>query len=525
MLCDPLRMANGDHEVRAAEVTRLSKATRFGEDRRLEEVERMLQFSKSVTISGGDRPLCVSDYPLWLNDVELTDFIEFSESLTPPAQQGILLALSYRTLALPIGYAMFTYRSKLEPSPEAVRVKRINLSARILPMPSAVVLIEKERGDATSSGWKEKDRLEWPEFHSGVAAALQLGFEAGDFDSSQILFNRPQDLDARHAGFLMGLGLIGQIGTMVFNQAFEYLKMKHDPTSIGLLLGLAVTYLGTGDPKVTSLLSVHLSALHPTNSSPLNVSGITQSAGLVGIGLLYLGTARQTLADSMIKELCGMKVTMVEDASACREAYALSAGFAYGFIMLGRGKEVAGEVKLIQTFRALILGDSNRPLPGLGGTANMTDVNITSSAATIALSLTFLKSERQDVADLLEIPDTPRRLDYVRADLLLLRILGRSLVMWDAVTTSKEWVESHLPPFLRPAFDASIQMKPYDTDLGLAAWNIVAGVCFGIGLKFAGTARKEAHVTLIYYLDRLTRAAYVKSSFFSVALKLSAKSS
>lgn len=434
------------------------------------------------------------------------------ESLTPAVQQGTLLALSNRTLALPVGFAMFHYRSQLEPTSEAIPILRINLSARILPMPSVVSLVEKERIDPTSGARdRDKDRSEWPEFHTGVAAALQLGFESEAFDSAQISFNRPQDLDAKHAGFLMGLGLVGHISKMVFNQAFEYLKMKHDPTSIGLLLGLAVSYLGTGDAKVTSLLSVHLSALHPPNSSPLNVSGITQSAGLVGLGLLYLATARQTLADIMVKELCGIKVTAIEDPGACREAYALSAGFAFGLIMLGKGKEAKEEVRLLRTFRALILGDSNRPLPGFGASSTMTDVNITSSAATMGLSLMFLKTERQDVADLLELPDNARRLDYVRADLLLLRTLGKSLIMWESVATSKAWVESHLPPFLREAFEASAQGRAHDPDLVIAAWNIVAGACFGIGLKYAGTTLKEAHITLVHYLDRLSRAGYVKS--------------
>ncbi|TKA52490.1 hypothetical protein B0A53_04866 [Rhodotorula sp. CCFEE 5036] len=35
---------------------------------------------------------------------------------------------------------------------------------------------------------------------------------------------------------------------------YEYLKAKHDPTSVGILLGLAVSYLGTGDPTVTSVI-------------------------------------------------------------------------------------------------------------------------------------------------------------------------------------------------------------------------------------------------------------------------------
>ena len=440
------------------------------------------------------------------------------DQLTPQVQQSILTALSNRTLALPIGYAMFTYRSSTRPVVESVPISRINTSARILPMPSPVALVDKESRDVPSTTGAE--RLEWPEFHSGVAAALQLHpAQSGNLDSAQISFNKPADLDARHAGFLMGLGLIGRISALAFNQAFEYIKVKHDPTSIGLLLGLAVTYLGTGDPKVTSLLSVHLTALHPPNSSHLNVSGITQAAGLVGIGLLYLGTRRRTLADVMVRELCAIKVTSIEDPAACREAYALSAGFAFGLIMLASGTDpaaTANEVALLRTFRALILGESNHPLPGATPSTNVTDVNITSSAATIAAGLMYLRTERADVAHTLEIPDTARRLDYVRSDLLLLRTLARAMILWSSVASSKQWVESHIPQFITDAFRNPA--AKIDGDLDIARWNIIAGACFAIGLKFAGTAAAEAHSTLIHYLDRLTRAAYIKGESFVRAL-------
>lgn len=417
---------------------------------------------------------------------------------------------------------MFHYRQRPSHLVESVPIPRVNTSARILPMPSPVALVDKERD--ISGVASSVERLEWPEFHSGVAAALRLqpddDKDEEGFDSSQISFNKPTDLDARHAGFLMGLGLTGRIKSIMFNQAFEYLKMKHDPTSIGLLLGLAVTYIGTEDAKVTSLLSVHLSALHPLNSSPLNVSGITQAASLIGIGLLYLGSMKKSLADIMIRELCEIKVINVEDPAACREAYALSAGFAFGMIMLGKGVDPSAtteEVTMLRTFRTLILGESNHPLPGAAPSSNITDVNITSSAATVAVSLMYLRTERQDVASILEIPDTIRRLDYVRTDLLLLRTLGSSLIMWDGITSSKTWVESHIPKFIADALvvgGLNLNSKVIDSDLDIARWNIVAGACFAIGLKFAGTAAAEAHSTLIHYLDRLTRAAYIKGEPF-----------
>lgn len=407
---------------------------------------------------------------------------------------------------------MFYFRFPvIAPITETVNIPRINTSARIMPMVAPVALIDKDTRDGSATA--QTDRNQWPDFHSGVAAALIQPLGTASFDSSQISFHRPAELDARHAGFLMGLGLVGHLGAMVFNQAFEYLKMKHDPTSIGLLLGLAVTYVGTSDPKVTSLLSVHVAALHPPNSNPLNVSGITQAAGLVGMGLLYLGTQRRSLADIMVAELCSIKVTSIEDPAACREAYALSAGFAFGMINLGKGRHAAAgslEVGLLRTFRALILGESNHPLPGSAPSQDMTDVNITSSAATIAMGLMFLRTERSDVSEMLEIPDTARRLDYVRSDLLLLRTLSRSIIMWETIATSKEWVESHVPKFIIDGLSGKTSSQLGEGELEIARWNIIAGACFAIGLKYAGTATAEAHGTLLHYWDRLTKAAYVK---------------
>lgn len=45
-----------------------------------------------------------------------------------------------------------------------------------------------------------------------------------------------------------------------------------------------------------------------------------------------------------------------------------------------------------------------------------------------------------DVAARLSLPDTHFLLDYVRPDLLLLRVLSRALVMWDDVAPTRAWV-------------------------------------------------------------------------------------
>ncbi|GAA5990300.1 hypothetical protein JCM10908_007305 [Rhodotorula pacifica] len=465
------------------------RATRFNEDRRLEEVSRMLCYDKHCIISAGDRNL---------------------EQLTPAIQQSVLVALSQRTMSLPVGSGMFRYRQVEGGDSDEIQIAAINTSARILPMASPVHLADKEPRDPTANA--VPDRLEWPDFHAGVAAALQNVHVDNRLDSSKLSFNRPQVLDARHAGLLFGLGLAGHLDTMSSSQAYDYLKAKHDPTSVGILLGLGVSYLGTGDPTVTSVISIHLPALHPPQSSVLNVSGMTQAAAAIALGLVHFASGHRTFSNVLLTELCAIKMTNIEDGAACREAYALSAGFAFGMIMLGRGRNFAenavSESDHLRVFRSLILGESNHSLPGSHQTGAAVDINITSPAATVAMALMYLRSERKDVAALLAIPDTIRGLDYVRPDLLLLRVISRNMVLWSQVRPTKVWIEAQVPSVLAEQVD---RRAAPTTDFEVSRWHVIAGACFAIGLRFAGTASADGHATLIHYLDRLTRASYSKA--------------
>jgi anaphase-promoting complex subunit 1 len=54
------------------------------------------------------------------------------------------------------------------------------------------------------------------------------------------------------------------------------------------------------------------------------------------------------------------------------------------------------------------------------------------------------------VAEWMKAPDTQYLLDFVRPDFLLLRIIARSLILWDEILPTSEWVESNLPATIRP---------------------------------------------------------------------------
>ena len=388
---------------------------------------------------------------------------------------------------------------------DSVKIPGISTSVRMLPQNTLI--------QVTSDQFGPGDRG-WPEFHSGVTAALRTIYDTNSFDSSDISFNQANEFDAKYAGFLLGLGITRHIRSMALFQAFSFLDPKHELTSIGVLLGLSTAFMGTGDAKVTSVLSVHLSALHPPNSSTLQVSLLIQAAGLLGLGFLYFGTSRRTLAETMVRELTNTKVVGIEHPDGCREAYGLSAGFAFGLIMLGEGKKGGTDATFLRKFRALISGDGVRALPGSkDANLNSLDISVTSPAATVGIALMYLDSQRQDVVDLLEIPQSLDRLDYVRRDLILLRTTCRALIMRQTIGSSAAWVESQIPNFILKAVKAKDNTIQSWGDIEMAYWHIVAGAAFAMALRYAGTARAEAHATLLDFFQRLVKANSSKGEF------------
>jgi hypothetical protein len=75
-------------------------------------------------------------------------------------------------------------------------------------------------------------------------------------------------------------------------------------------------------------------------------------------------------------------------------------------------------------------------------------------------------------------------LDRVRPDHVLLRVLGRALVMWDEVEPSAEWLAAQLPPLLR--------QRPLGRLLELAARGAGAG---GAGTDWQALAHAQMHAT------------------------------
>ncbi|KAK4883598.1 hypothetical protein RN001_006917 [Aquatica leii] len=462
---------------------------RFPEDHRVAEARRLLQSSKPVTIALVQRPE-VADH----------DFIE--------EQEKHLYAICARTMALPVGRGMFTLRTATPVVTEPLPLPKLYLSGKAPP-----------RGVTVELGHIDypQNMQHWPLFHNGVANGLRISPDAHNIDSTWIIFNKPKnsaETNYEHAGFLMALGLNGHLTNLSILNTYNYLSKSNEMTSIGILLGLASAMRGTANTIITKVLSVHLEALLPPTSMELDVSQNLQVAALVGVGLAYQGTAHRHITEVLLWEI-GRPPGPEMENSTDRESYSLAAGLALGLVTLQQGGRPSGlsDLNVPDTLHYYMVGGNKRVLEGSqrdkykvpsfqireGCNVNL---DVTAPGATLALSLMYLKSGNKTLADWMSPPTTQYLLDFARPDFLMLRILSRSLIMWDDIRPDRNWIENQVPATIRPYCMVKPTSSSCDIDyeaMNQAYCNIIAGACFGIGLKYAGSANNEAFTALLHY--------------------------
>ncbi|KAJ8917136.1 hypothetical protein NQ315_012628 [Exocentrus adspersus] len=466
---------------------------RFNKDMRVNEARKMLQSSKPVPIVLTQRP-----------DVSDHDFIE--------EQEKHLYGICIRTMALPVGRGMFTLRTATPVITEPLPAPQLCLTGKAPPRGTTVDLNHIDTPANMSL---------WPLFHNGVANGLRITPDAHNIDNTWIIFNKSKsgvDPQMEHAGFLLALGLNGHLKNLALNSTFNYLEKLHEMTSVGILLGLSAAFRGTSHPNLTKTLAIHVEALLPPTSMELDVPQNLQVAGLLGIGLVYQGTAHRHMTEVLLSEI-GRPPGPEMENSIDRESYSLAAGLSLGLVTLRHGGQPAGlsDLNVPDTLHYYMVGGNKRSLTGSqkdkyktpsfqireGSSVNL---DVTAPGATLALGLMYLGTENKAVADWMAPPETQYLLDFIRPDFLMLRILARSLILWNDVDPSKEWVEGQVPSTIMPY----CMVKPcHSTDVDYEAMNqaycnIVAGACFAMGLKFAGTANKDAFETLLYFCHMFT---------------------
>ena len=458
---------DGSAEIDRQSITRLL----FKEDQRFAEAAKLVH------------PLL---YPVARCDAEP----EWSDTDHLEAQQELVKTIVIRTLSVSLGRGLIFYEARMPMLTEKFPIHGFTLSCVMKPGDTTVT------ADRTTYS---EEKVSWAFFHAGVEAGLSISKRARGVDTSWILFNKPRDLNNRHAGFLLAMGLNGHLRSIAKWVAFKYLTPKHSMTSVGLLLGLAASFLGTMDTLVTRLLSVHVTRMLPPGAAELNLSPLTQTSGIMGIGLLYCNTQHRRMSEIMLSE---MENTEEEDSSnpldtLRDEGYRLAAGFALGYINLGKGKDLKGlhDMRIIERLLALAVAAKRAD--------RIHVLDRATAGATIATTLIFMKSHDKALARKIDIPDTSHQFEYVRPDHFLLRTVAKHLIMWDDIIPAAAWMKKNLPPPLQKYSDLTTVHLLTSEDLPLL--NIVAGLCFAVGLRYAGSGLCDVRDLLCHYLDHFMR--------------------
>jgi anaphase-promoting complex subunit 1 len=441
----------------------------FREDRRLNEAQNLLSSTKS-------RVLKLAPRPEWTE----SEYLERQKELATTAATG--------TLAIPAGRGLLYYSLRYPLLTQKYHIGGFNLTCLVKP-PNNTVGVDKSLFT--------EEKINWAFFHQGVAGGLAISPHAKGIDTSWILYNKPgQDLSNRHAGFLLALGLNGHLKSVAKWVAFKYLTPKHTMTSIGLLLGLAASYMGTMDSLITRLLSVHVTRMLPRGAAELNLSKHTQTTGVMGIGLLYCNSQHRRMSEIMMSEIEHIDDGEEEDPLR-DEGYRLAAGFALGFVNLGKGNDLKGLRDMRLTEKLLTIATSTKRVE----LVHVLDRS--AAAAVVAIALIFMKSEDHIVARKIDVPDSILQFDYVRPDILLLRTMAKNIILWKEIDPAFEWIKKGLPAEYRSKSRLTNVNKLKSRDLPF--FSILAGLCWSLGLRFAGSANPQVRDLLIHYLDQFIR--------------------
>lgn len=398
-------------------------------------------------------------------------------------QRELAALVALRTLTIPLGRALLFYSSRKPLLTEKFPIPKFNLNALVYPMMANIIL---------SDGTLPNNTLEWGNFHNGVSSGLSISRESKGISGSWIVFNKPPELNSQHAGFLLGLGLNGHLKKLEEWHIYNYLGPKHPLTSVGLLIGMAASIKGSMDNKLTKVLSVHAIALLPQGANDLNVPIQVQTAGLIGIGLLYYGTQHRRMSEILLNQITSS--VFQNEVEKIHEGYRLAAGISLGYINLGRGNDLGGINDTHIEDRLMSIAISMKDYQ------SVEEINKSCCGAIIALGFIYMKTENSIIANKLKVPSTEQMLDYIRPDLLLLRCISKNLILWESIGKTTSWVNSEIPESILNKF----LTKGLDSDQ-LPYFNILGGTGLSIAIKYASSHDLVARNTIMFFLDYMMK--------------------
>lgn len=129
--------------------------------------------------------------------------------------------------------------------------------------------------------------------------------------------------------------------------------------------GMSAAMRATSDLYITKMLSIHLEALLPPTSMDLEVTQNVQVAALLGIGLVYQGSAHRRMTEVLLTEI-GRPPGPEMENSVDRQSYSLAAGLALGLVTLKQGgrPSALSDLNVADTLHYYMVGGNRRPITG-----------------------------------------------------------------------------------------------------------------------------------------------------------------
>ena len=408
-----------------------------------------------------------------------------------------------------------------------------------------LALAARTKGELTRA-WIVFNRPREPSHaHAGVLMALGLTGHLRKLTNTDLYRYLVQEHDATTLGVLVGVAAArrGSMNPDASKMCFLHLPTRHPSAfpevelspavQAAALLSVGLLYEGTAHRLMSEILLAEIGRDPGGDGAAHGREAYALAAGLA-LGLVTLGRGRAAvgLADLQIPErlrrfLGGGSEPGGEGLSVQGIAMSRQPGGAGGDnARVGAQAWEIGEAEELEAIASLAGGvnDRDRGVPpgedqvaastsgGQVMEGNMINLDVTAPGATLALGLMFMRTGDEGVASHLRVPSTHFALEHARPDFILLRVVAHSLVMWNSIRPTMEWVWSNLPPLLRvslePPGDLEASMRATE-DLGRRAGGAVdreaiaqahvhalAGACMSLGLRYAGTADATAAATL-----------------------------
>lgn len=209
--------------------------------------------------------------------------------------QVLLRKFAIRRMSVLVGKGAVQINTDRSLFTEVLSIPQINLTALL------------ESSNRKLSLEKKEESMNWPEFHSGVSVGLKIPRDIVEQKNKDTLrtwidYQKTNYESYDKPGLIYALGLQGLLYCFLPTDIYLYLKPFYEPRSIGIMLGLAASKLGSRDENIMKAAAVHLACMLPENTD-LQLAMNVECAALVSIGLLYKGTCNKQFSQIMLREI------------------------------------------------------------------------------------------------------------------------------------------------------------------------------------------------------------------------------